>query len=187
MSPITALLTLTMPLSYLLGVLILHCFTQQSSSAGQIVRGVVSNPILIALLFGYLCNWLGLRLPDVVDETLQSLSAVNTSLGFLCIGASISFRLCRSELHLLLTVLSVKLVLSPVLAIVGAALLGFRGCALFSMVTIFANPSAASSFSLIRGAGGEGTHINSMIMYSNLCSLATILLCTIALKSLALV
>lgn len=187
MSPITALLTLAMPLSYLLGVLVLHCFTRRSGSAGQIVRGIVSNPILIALLLGYLCNWIGLRLPDVVDETLQSLSAVNTPLVFLCIGASISFRLCKNEVHLLLTVLVVKLVLSPALAIAGAVLLGFRGCALFSMVTIFANPSAASSFSLIRGAGGEGKHINSMIMYSNLCSLVTILLCIIALKSLALV
>ena len=52
---------------------------------------LLKNPVILAVLFGVLASSLGIVLPSLLDESLQSISACTTPLALFVVGGSILF------------------------------------------------------------------------------------------------
>ena len=187
MSPVSALFTIVMPLSYFIGVIILQLFSDVKTNLKSIILGIIRNPIVLGLLLGYAFNIFVPNLPTALDSIIESLSNVNSPLVFLCLGASLDLHFNKDEVRRIIIIVIIKLILIPAIGIIVGATLGLRGVSLFAIIAAFANPTAASSYPLVCSAGYDGKFINSIITLSNIISLFTIFLAIVICSSVGLI
>lgn len=65
--------------------------SKTSNNSKDFVWRLLKNPVILAVLFGVLASSLGIVLPSLLDESLQSISACTTPLALFVVGGSILF------------------------------------------------------------------------------------------------
>jgi len=90
----------------------------------QFLRQLFSNPLIIGILAGVLVRYTGLWLPVVVDRVIASLAGVAGTLALFSMGASLAGYGIRGQVKQALSMVSLKLVLMPALALGLAMLAG---------------------------------------------------------------
>ena len=170
------LIAVIIPLFNALAVLALEMFNGQRPNLWQVLKGILTNPLILASAAGILCNYFALTLPHVVYDAASTLAGIATPLAFVILGASLNFgETGRCAKPLLLT-LTVKLILYPFAAIAAAILLGFRGPELAVLLTLFGSPIAVSSFTMAQQMGGDGQLAGQLVVFSSVLSIGTMFL-----------
>lgn len=183
---LAALLTaVIIPLYNVLAVISLEMFNGGKVGFLKVLKGIVTNPLIIASLVGILCLVFDVALPDPILKTISDLSGIATPLAFVILGASFSFREIGGCLKDLSITLSVKLLFFPALFLTLAILLGFRGAPLAVLLTVFASPVAVSSFTMAQQMGGDDRLAGQMVVFSSLLSVFTLFLQIFLLNQMA--
>lgn len=130
---------------------VLHRLTEDGSpGSGGVVRSIVANPTIIAAAVGIALVLVGVRMPDVALEPIQSLADMAIPAMLLAYGLSLhgSRPLAKEDGYRgLIAVASVsKLVLMPLIALGLGLLLGMRGTALYEVVVMAALPTAQNVY-----------------------------------------
>lgn len=144
------------PLVNLLSVVAMVRFASPQAPGwrGMIVP-IVTNPLILACMAGILINASGLGLPVGISQTLKILGSAALPIGLLAVGAGLNFAALRhTGTHVLLTS-GHKLLLLPLLAVGGAAILAFDGPTRGVAVLYAALPCSASAYVLARQMGGD--------------------------------
>jgi hypothetical protein len=81
----------------------------------------------------------------------------------------------------------IKLLILPVVVSALAYIFGFRGVELGCLVLMFASPTAAASFVMVRAIGGNHTLAANIIAITTLISLLTVSIAIYLLKVFALI
>lgn len=114
-----------MPLYLAMGILVVSlCVPQPKAGAGQILKAVFGNPILLSALFGFITVWLldvtavediamMATLGKIAFATLELLGRMGLPLALIAIGGSLNVREIRSDAGFLVCVSFGKLVLLP--------------------------------------------------------------------------
>ncbi|GKQ35962.1 AEC family transporter [Streptomyces sp. A012304] len=121
----------------------------------DVVRQLVTNPLVLACSGGILLQALDLSLPPGAGPALQSLGAASMPLGLLCIGAALRFGTIRSWVAPVLTSSSAKFALMPATTFLAAEVFGLGSHALIIAVLFQALPTASSSYIMARQLGGD--------------------------------
>lgn len=154
-------------------------------SPKQFGLAVLKNPIFVSTSLGLLINLLGIRLPPLVLGTVQDLGSVATTLSFLSIGVGLSFGAYERK-KLVLSGVLVRLVLIPLVFVVGGILLGFRGPEMCGLMILFAAPVAVASYPAAVAMDADGDFAAQLVAYCTIFCLPTIFLWTLLLNSLHL-
>jgi len=116
---------------------------------GIVVRGVVTNPMVIAAFVGFMCAWFSVPLPEVLTVSTTMVGEAAPPVVLLAFGASLfgqRFRL-HSRAGALIGLASVtKLVVQPGIALLVGHLLGLRGAGLMAVTVMAALPTAQNAF-----------------------------------------
>jgi len=80
---------------------------------GQTLRGVLTNPIILAILCGTALGLSGISLPSPVSQVLAALSAIAGPLALVVVGLGLSEYGVRQELAQGLTITALKLLVQP--------------------------------------------------------------------------
>ncbi len=179
------LITVIIPLYNVLAVISLEMFNGGRMGFFRVLKGIVTNPLIIASLAGVLFLVFHITLPDVLYTTVSSLSDIATPLAFVILGASFGFRKVGGRLKDLAITLSVKLLFFPILFLSLAILLGFRGAPLAVLLTVFASPVAVSSFTMAQQMGGDDSLADQMVVFSSILSVFTLFLLIFLLNQLS--
>ncbi|MDN6566997.1 MAG: AEC family transporter [Actinomyces sp.] len=114
-----------------------------------VVRGVVTNPMVIAAAAGFLCAWFRVPLPEVLTVSTTMVGDAAPPVVLLAFGASLHgqhFHL-HSRAGVLITLASVtKLVVQPGIACLVGHLLGLSGTGLLAVTVMAARPTAQNAF-----------------------------------------
>lgn len=137
-------------------------------------HGIVRNPLIIAILAGFLCNGLGIRLPTVILDSANYLGQMVLPLALICIGGALNLKQLRRLDQAALMATLWKLVLSPVLACAIAIVLGTRNEALAIVFLLAASPSATVGFVMVQAMGGNTTLAANIIILTTLTSMVTV-------------
>ena len=176
------LISVIIPLYNVLAVLSLEMFHGKQPSFLKMLKGIVTNPLIIASVIGILFVTFHIELPDILYKTVSDLSEIATPLAFVILGASFSFgEIGRYAKELCIT-LGAKLLLFPALFIGIALLLGFRGAPLSVLLTVFGSPIAVSSFTMAQQMGGDDKLAGLLVVFSSILSIATMFLMIFLLK-----
>ncbi len=179
------LIAVVIPLYNFLAVISLEMFHGEHPSIWKILKGIVTNPLIIASAAGILCLAFHISLPRFVSTTVSDLANIATPLAFVLLGASFSFRESGSCIRALCVTLSVKLFFFPLLFLGLAILLGFRGAPLAVLLTLFASPVAVSSFTMAQQMGGDDRLAGQLVIFSSVLSILTMFLFIFLLKQFA--
>lgn len=181
------LLAVVTPIYNILSVYGLNRSIQPDKSInwGKTLKDIVKNPLIIAIILGFLCNWVDLKLPKVMYDAGQYLARMTLPLALIAIGGSVSFRELQSTSTLSFYAVFAKLVLVPLLVGIGAYFLGFRGIEIGCIMLMFASPTAAASFVMVRSMGGNHLLASNIIAVSTFLSVFTVSFILYIMKVLA--
>jgi len=149
-------------------------------SLGQMIPtvllGVLKNPMIIGILAGLAVNISGLPLPVILEQGTVYMMHATTPVALLGIGGVLSIDKVRRNLKLAVVATLFKNVLMPVIMIVPAVFLGFRGVELAIIAVGSLSPTAVASYAMAKSMGGDGDLAASCLVLTNLMALFTIVL-----------
>lgn len=162
----------TVPLVNVLAVICLERFRCGKPKFTALVWGILKNPLLIGCVLGLVCLWSGLRLPAVLETVTAEVAGMATPLAMIALGAGFSFGGMRGRGKEVLITVAAKLLVIPLLAVVTAVLLGFRGVGLVCILCTFGTPVAVASYSMAQQMGGDEKLASQIVVLSSaFCSL----------------
>lgn len=140
----------------------------------DVVRGIVTNPLIIAVVAGVAVNLTGLPLPPVIGPMLEILGRASLPLGLLAVGAGLDLAAARRGLYRVGASSFMKLLIVPALTAAGCIAFGVTGIEAAVAVMYNALPVSASSYVLSRQMGGDATLMAGIITFTTLAAIVTI-------------
>lgn len=191
--------TLAIPMFNIFAVIALEVFVEDSQghkhSPAHIVRDILKNPLIIAVVLGLLCLLLRSMQVKLFGEVVfslsrdtkflysvaQNLKAVTTPLALLVLGGQFRFSMVKGMFREIVVGTAFRIVIAPVLGI-GAALLlerftGLISCdptAIPAMVALFGSPVAVSSAVMASQMENDEQLATQLVVWTSIGSVVTI-------------
>lgn len=174
------------PLINILAVIDLELFRGGKPDLRKILRGIVTNPLVIGAVLGIVFFAADLRLPSAVESAVKSLAGSATPISLVLLGVSLDFKKFAAAARSLAISTVMRLVVNPAIFIGLAIALGFRGTPLGCIMLLFAPPVSVSSYTMAAEMGGDGDLAAEIVVLTTACSCVTMFLWIWLLKSLGL-
>lgn len=185
---VTAILTaFVVPLFNVLSVVALERFTSEKTQIKNIVKGVVTNPLIVASAAAFFFVITDIKMPLLFEKTITDISKIATPLALIILGGSFAFKgLNHAVKGLVFSVLG-KLVIIPSIFIPIAVLLGFDSAALVALFAMLASPTAVSSYTMAQSAQADSILASQIVVINSILSVITIFIGITILTQLGLV
>ena len=115
----------------------------------RVLKGVITNPMVIAAFLGFVCAWFRVPLPALVTVPTTMVGEAAASVVLIAFGASLHgqrFRLHSRASVLISLASATKLLVQPGIAWVAGSALGLAGGDLMAVVVMAALPTAQNAF-----------------------------------------
>jgi len=185
--PTSLLVGFVVPMFNILAVVCLESFRGGKPDVKKILRGIATNPLIIASVLGIALNLLHIPLPTGVKKGVADIGKIATPLSLVVLGAGFRFNAIRGYVRQIVICLTGKLIISPLLAVLVGVLLGLRNEMLVPVLAVFGSPIAVSSYTMAEQMEGDGRLAASLVVLTSVCSILTMFLFIFALKQMGLV
>lgn len=150
---------------------------------GKILLNTVKNPLIIAVLLGLPFMFFGIKLPTVINTSVNYLANSATALALISLGAGFSFSTLKGNITLATVTSVIKTVIHPIIGVAAAYLLGFRGNELLITFIVFGTPSAVSSYIMAKNMKSDYELAGQILLLSTLMCIFTIFLGVFLMKT----
>ncbi len=178
---------IVVPLINVLSVIALETFRSTTFSLAKTIKGIMVNPIIMAAVGALLMKLAGIQLPQFAFSFVDEIASIATPLALIVLGGSVSFTHVDSNKKQLAIGTIGKLLFSPLIGITLAVLLGFRNESLMILVSLFASPTAVSSFPMAIKMNGDGELAGLIVVFTTFLSIITLFLFTFVLLSVGFI
>jgi len=138
---------------------------------GRVVKGIVTNPLIIACVGGAVYSFLFASMPVAVSRSLSAVGQMALPLALLGIGATLAERKHVTEgVGVALSASIIKVVVSPLAGFLVAVVVGLGGGELRIALIMLACPTAVASFVLTEELGGDGPLAARIVVVSSVLS-----------------
>ncbi len=180
-------IAIVVPLFNVLAVICMEVFRKNKINFLNILKGIIKNPLIISSVLGVIFLVAKIEIPDFCLKIIRDLSRVATPLALIGLGGSFEFASIKSNLKLLIPIVLLKLIVIPVSVIgIGAYVLGFRGAVIVTLISMFASPTAVSSFTMAQAMGGDSDLASQTVVFTSIFSIITVFLIVATTKALGL-
>lgn len=177
----------SVPLYNICAVIILSNKAGSKINIRKTLIGVVTNPIILGIAFGFAWSLLRLGMPQMFSTTISYIGRLASPLGLLSMGAALHFGEMFGKLRPSLIASFLKLIGLPALFIPFAILLGFTGEKLVAVLIMLASASTVAGYIMARNMGHKGIVASSVVMITTLFSFVTLTAWLYILRSMALI
>ncbi len=182
----------SVPLYNIMAVVVLSFFKPGNNSfdkalVKKTLKGIVTNPIIIGIVAGFVWSALKLPMPLILHKTVSSIGATATPMGLMSMGATFEMKKATSKMKPTLVAVFMKLVGFCAIFLPVAAMLGFRNEQLIAILVMLGSATTVSCFVMARNMGHEGTLSSGVIMMTTLLSAFTLTMWLDVLRSFGLV
>lgn len=184
--PVTVVVAIIVPVFNILAVISLELYRGGDPAPRKIIKGVVTNPLVIGAALGLLVTLSGLRLPGVVESAVSSMAKAATPLSLLLMGASLDFSRLKGFGRNLLLCVAERLLVMPAIFVALAAAMGLRGASLCAILLVFGGPTAVNSYTMALQMDGDADLAGGIVLLTTAGSCLTLFLWIWLLKSLGL-
>lgn len=184
---IALLIAVVVPLFNFLSVIALEIFRGGKIDIKNVLKGIITNPLIIASAIGLTFLFLNINLPGVLEKSVEDISKIATPLSLILLGATFEFKAIKANLKQ--TIISVvgRLVILPCIMIPISAYLGFRNVELVGLLLIFGAPTAVSSFTMAEKMDGDAELASQIVVFTSAFCILTVFIWIFILKQLALI
>lgn len=146
---------IVVPLFNVLAVIALERFRNGNIKIKPMLKGIITNPLIIGCGIGVIFWATGIKLPFVLEDAISDVSSIASPLAMIILGASFTFSSLKGYVKDVTITVAVRLVIVPLIMLFIAALLNFRGEAIACLLVAFGSPVAVSSFAMAQQMGGD--------------------------------
>lgn len=184
---IALLIAVVVPLFNFLSVIALEIFRGGKIDIKNVFKGIITNPLIIASAIGLTFLFLNIKLPGVLEKSVEDISKIATPLSLILLGATFEFKAIKANLKQ--TIISVvgRLVILPSIMLPLSAFLGFRNVELVGLMLIFGAPTAVSSFTMAEKMDGDAELASQIVVFTSAFCILTVFIWIFILKQLALI
>lgn len=176
----------TVPLFNALGVISLEVFRGGRANLKKILIGIAKNPLIWGCVIGYLLMQLRVPVPEAVNSTINKLAAIASPLALFVLGGSIDLRTFAHNWRPLSISVLGRLVVSPMLMLTVAYLMGFRGPEFAVLMIVFGSPSAVNSYTMAAQMDGDAELAAQQVMLTTVLSSVTMFVMIFLFKNLGI-
>ncbi len=180
------MVAIVVPLFNVLAVICLERFRGGNVKIRTLLRGIVSNPLIIGCVIGLIFFVLDIPLPKVIETAVGDVAKIATPLALIVLGASFTFSSLKGYIREIILTVSAKLILMPLILLTVAILLGFRGEALACLLVVFGSPVAVSSFAMAQQMGADEKLAAQVVVVSSAACQITLFGWIFALNALGM-
>lgn len=186
MGATSLMIAVIVPIYNVFSVVALEVFRSSKINAKKILKGIATNPLILGSVIGLLTLLSGIRFPHVIEETISDISKIATPLALIILGASMNFKTVTKNLKYIIVGVSGKLVIGPFFGIMAAAALGFRNVELAILLSMFASPTAVSSFTMAQQMDADADLAGQLVVFDTTISIFTMFIWVFILKQMCL-
>lgn len=132
------------------------------------LRELVRNPLIIATGTGLIANLLGFRMPHWLDPSVSRIGAASLALGLMAAGAGMQLGTLRQGKLLGMSVLMVKHLLQPLVALGMTRLFALDPVQTTVLLAFSALPTASTCYVLAARMGYNGPYVAGLVTLSTL-------------------
>lgn len=180
--PTSLLVGLTVPVFNILAVVTLESFRGGKPNVKKMLKGIATNPLIIASFIGILFNLLEFTLPSAVQKSVTDLGGVATPLSLVALGGSFTVSKVKAYRKQLAIGVLGRLVFSPLLMVSIGIAMGFRNENLIPLLIMSGAPTAVSSFPMAQQMDGDGELAAGLVVFSSGLAIFTMFLWIFVLK-----
>jgi predicted permease len=138
------------------------------------LRELVRNPLIIATGSGLIANLLGFRMPVWLDPSVSRIGAASLALGLLAAGAGMQLSTLRQSKLLGVSVLLVKHLMMPLIALGMARLFQLSPLQTTIFLAFSALPTASTCYVLAARMGYNGPYVAGLVTLSTLAGMLSL-------------
>ena len=187
MHVVTVLIIVVVPLYNLLGVIVLESYRGGKVALVPVLKGIMRNAMLVGAAIGLVLNLAGVRLPAVLLDPLVSIHHATGTVALVLLGANINFSTIGECVRPLIAAVFGRLVIVPSVALTVAALAGYRGVELASLLAVFCTPTAVVTYTMAVSMQSNYKLAANIVVFTSFFSLFTLVFWIFILKTLALI
>lgn len=163
------------PLINVLCVVVLaHYAAHEPPHWRSILLALGRNPLILGCLIGIFLNWSRCPVPSILQQAMEILGRAALPFGLLAVGAGLHFSHFRKNMWSLLTSVTMKLILLPILTWLTCRVFQVHPQAMTIAILFTALPTATSSYILARQMGGDYTLMASIITLQTILAMVTL-------------
>ena len=181
------LIAVVVPLFNFLAVICLEIYRGGNINFKKIIKGIITNPLIIASIIGLFFIYFKIKLPTPIEKTINDISKIATPLAFILLGSSFTFSAFSVYIKQLSITILGKLIIVPGIVLYIAALLGFRNIELTCLLSVFASPTAVSSYTMAEQMDGDSILAGQIVVLTSIISIITVFLWIFILKQFHLI
>ena len=185
--PTSILVGFTVPVFNILAVVSLESFRGGKPSVKKMVKGIATNPLIIASLLGILFNLSGFSLPSAVQKTVNDLGGVATPLSLVALGGSFTVAKVKEYKKQLTIGVLGRLVFFPLVMVTVGILLGFRNELLIPLLIMSGAPTAVSSFPMAQQMDGDGELAAGLVVFTSGGAILSMFMWIFVLKQMGMI
>jgi len=170
----TLVLAVLTPVYNVLAVIIFEAFRGGKAKASAMIKGVLTNPMILGAAVGLLFNVLGIKFPACIEKPIDNFSNLCTPLGMFVLGGTLRFSHMRDSLKYLIPTTFIKMVVLPAVMLTIGLVMGVSPVERFVLLVSFAAPIAASSYPMAQNMGGDGELAGEFVVFSTVLSVFTL-------------
>ncbi len=170
----------------IISLIILTALSPENKKVGirSVLPEVMRNPIVKGALAGVAVSLLGINFPPFLSQVIDDLASMATPLALIALGGQLELKSLISKPGMILWGSFIKLVLSPLLAIVPALLFfDFTSFEMGALYFIFGSSTAVSSFVMAKVMKSDDSLAGLLVMYTTVFSSVTMFVGLLLLKN----
>lgn len=143
-------------------------FNASNRNFATFLRRLITNPLIIAALAGVTLQYIGLRIYEPVEKSLEMVSASALGMGLILVGAALRIRDTVRPRPMTLIAVAAKLLVYPLVMIATCLAAGLRGNELILLALIGSVPTAMNGYLLAKQMGSDAQ------LYATIATLQTV-------------
>lgn len=185
--PASICVAVLVPIYNILSVVIFEVYRGGKVSVGNMIKKIITNPLIIGAIAGAIVYLLHITLPAPVAKAVSTLSSMTTPMALIILGAGLTIGSIRRDTGALVIISVIKLIVIPAAAVLIGRALGYSGIQLVTAFSITCVPTAVSSYSMAVAMEGDGELAGEVVAFTTLASLFTVFLWVNLLSAVGIV
>ncbi len=183
---VTTLIAVIIPIYNFAAVIILDLFTDGRQNYKETAVSILTNPLIIGSLFGITASLLQIKLPAALDRTIADIAKTATPMALMALGGEIEVNNIWKNIKHLVFVSAGKLFIIPGIAILIAAIFGYRGVELCAVLCMMAPSTAVSSYTMAQQHDCNHELAGQIVFFTTIISPFSIFMFVFILKTTGL-
>ena len=164
-----------------------ECKKMDKALLVKTVKGIITNPIIIGIVIGFVWSLLRIPMPYIMEKTVTNVANIATPLGLMAMGAAFDWTKAFAKMKPALTAVTIKLIGFVLVFLPIAIKMGFREEKLVALLVMLGSATTISCYVMAKNMGHEGTLTSSVVMLTTLLCAFTLTGWLFVLRSVGLI